>query len=134
MKSTFLLILTALAAGAAGYYIYEYLTRRKKRVLTEDPKAQKEYASIKQKKEEIKEEHLSLEEKIAKSWEFLTNITNQVLEKFSKNDQVVVKDASNKMVKHGMVYHHDIELEIKQGTSRAQSVTKKRATAKTASR
>ena len=134
MKSTLFLIIAAIAACAIVYYIYAYFKRAKKRVLNQDPKAQKEYALVKHKKEEEKEEHLSLEEKVAKSWEFLTRITRQVLEKFSKQDQAQIKEASHKMVKHGMIYHHDIELEIKQVASMGHLAAKKRGGTKETSR
>ena len=50
-----------------------------------DPEAQQLYATQKHKTDE--EKTLTLQEKIELSWQFVVNIKNQVLEKFSKTDQ-----------------------------------------------
>lgn len=73
--------------------------------------SQEAYAAKKYPKDE--EVSLSLEEKINLSWQFLTNITEQILNKFSKQDKDTIYEAGQKMNKHGMTYQHNINQEAK---------------------
>jgi len=71
--------------------------------------AQEAYAANKHPKEE--EVSLTLEERINLSWQFLINITEQVLSRFSKQDKQIVYEAGQKMKKHGMTYQHNVKQE-----------------------
>lgn len=73
--------------------------------------SQEAYAAKKYPKDE--EVSLTLEERINLSWQFLTNITEQILNKFSKQDQDIIYKAGQKMNKHGMTYQHNITQEAK---------------------
>ena len=94
-----------------------------KKVVVVDPEAQQLYASQKHKPDE--EKTLTIQEKIELSWQFLVNIKNQVVEKFSKTDQEKVMRAGTILLEHGMKYQHDVELEVRiSQESKAKSVTK----------
>ena len=56
---------------------------------------------------------LTLEERVELSWQFLVNITDKILNKFSKEDVDRVYDAGQKMNKHGVSYQHDVKKESK---------------------
>ena len=61
------------------------------------------------------------------SWQFLTNITEQVINKFSKQDKEQVNEAGGKLVENGMSYQHDVKQEIKQNVSKMKTVAKNKA-------
>lgn len=84
--------------------------------------SQESYEAKKHPKDE--EISLTLEEKIELSWQFLTNITEQILNKFSKEDRSVVHDAGEKMNRHGMSYQHDVKQEAKVTIDVVKSRTK----------
>ncbi|MFK7967860.1 MAG: DUF2660 domain-containing protein [Rickettsiaceae bacterium] len=108
--------------------VYLLIKRKKapkiKKIVVIDPEAQKVYNIQKKKTDEVKT--LTMQEKIELSWQFLVNIKNQVLKKFSKPDQEKVKRAGIILAEHGMKYQHDIELEIsvKREVSKTKSITK----------
>lgn len=78
---------------------------------TDNTMSQESYEAKKYPKDE--EVSLTLEERIELSWQFLTNITEQILNKFSQEDRRVVHDAGEKMNRHGMSYQHDVKQEAK---------------------
>lgn len=84
--------------------------------------SQESYEAKKYPKDE--EISLSLEEKIELSWQFLTNITEQILNKFSKGDRSMIHEAGHKMNKHGMSYQHDVKQEAKFTINVVKSRTK----------
>ena len=114
---------------AAGIGIAYLIIKRKKKtgvkkVVVVDPVAQELYTNQKHKQNE--EKKLTLEEKIELSWQFLVNIKNQVLQKFSKSDQEKVARAGTILIENGMKYQHDVEQEaqISQEHLKAKSVNK----------
>lgn len=84
--------------------------------------SQEDYHAKKYPKDE--EVSLTLEERIELSWQFLTNVTEQILNKFSKEDRNVVHDAGEKMNRHGMSYQHDVKQEAKVTIDVVKSRTK----------
>ncbi len=89
----------------------------------ENTMSQEDYQAKKYPKDE--EVSLTLEERIELSWQFLTNVTEQILNKFSKEDRNVVHDAGEKMNRHGMSYQHDVKQEAKVTIDVVKSRTKK---------
>lgn len=55
---------------------------------------------------------LSMEEKIDLSWAFLTEITDRVLNYFSKEDQDKLQKTGQLLVQSGATYQHNVETEV----------------------
>jgi hypothetical protein len=87
-----------------------------------DPQSQELYE---QQKRGDEKKTLSLQEKIELSWQFLTNITKQVLLKFSKTDQKNVNKIGQDLANIGMKYEHNVDMEVRiiQQVSKARTVT-----------
>ena len=89
--SNLLNVVLLIAAGIVLVLMYIKLKKEKeptlKKVVVIDPEAQQLYATQKHKTDE--EKTLTMQEKIELSWQFVVNIKNQVLEKFSKTDQEI---------------------------------------------
>jgi hypothetical protein len=114
MSSIFGLIILV-ACVAAAYFIYK---RRKgsggnnlAEKSSDNPVSQEIYNAKKHPKEE--DVSLTLEERVELSWHFLTNITEQILNKFTAADRNTVHSAGEKLNKHGMNYQHDVKQEAK---------------------
>ena len=125
--SNLLNVVLLIAAGIVLVLMYIKLKKEKepklKKVVVVDPEAQQLYATQKHKPDE--EKTLTMQEKIELSWQFVVNIKNQVLEKFSKTDQEKVVRAGTILLENGMKYQHDVELEVRiSQESKAKSVTK----------
>ena len=120
-----LLNIVLLIAAISGS-VYLIMKRKKeptiKKIVVVDPEAQKLYNVQKHKTDEKKT--LTLQEKIELSWQFLVNIKNQVLEKFSKPDQEKVMRAGTILAENGMKYQHDVDQEIRVRQEFSKSVTK----------
>ena len=120
-----LIALLLIIVCAVGYYFFVRPSSFKKVVHTPpvDPQAQALYDQSKYNKED-EEQSLTMQERIELSWQFLIDIKNQVLSKFSGPDQQKVHQAGKKMAEHGMRYQHDIEMGIKRDVVQARSITK----------
>lgn len=131
----FLLVAASIAILLLAYKKLFNSRKDVERVLKEDPKAQENYYHTKHKDEE-EEKSLTMEERVQLSWEFLVNITDKVLNSFSKGDQEKVREAGIKMNKNGMTYQHDVNQEIKQNVSKVKSIAlqKTKATQQTTNR
>jgi hypothetical protein len=119
MKSIVLLI-GVVAIGAVLYFYSKSQNKGKnlKSVVVKDPQAAILYKQNKQKEEK----KLSLKERIELSWQFLYDITEIVLNKFSAADRQEVHDIGAKLSKTGMKYKHVVALGISHEASRAPSV------------
>jgi hypothetical protein len=125
MSNLFNIVLLVVAGIALVYLLVKRNKGPKiKKIVVVDPEAQKLYNI--QKHITTEEKTLTMQEKIELSWQFLVNIKNQVLKKFSKPDQEKVMKVGTILTEHGMKYQHDIELEIKvkQEFTKSKSVTK----------
>ncbi len=96
-----------------------------KKIIVVDPEAQKTYNIQKNTDEE---KTLTMQERIELSWQFLVNIKNQVMQKFSETDLEKVQRAGTILSEHGMKYQHNAELEIIVSTemSKTKLVTKQK--------
>lgn len=122
-----LLVVTAVV-GAAIWYFFIYNRSADpavERNLKVDPEAQDQYDQVKHAEEE-EEKKLTLEERIEMSWQFLTNITEMVMNRFSASDKQQVHEAGLAMQKNGMEYLHDVDMEIKRSISHSKSVKQTR--------
>lgn len=91
-----------------------------KRVIVNDPGAQAIYDNRKHRDEDKK---LSLKEKIELSWQFLYEITEIVLNKFTQQDKEEVKEQGQKLAKNGAKYQHVVDAaSVKQALSKTRTV------------
>ncbi|MDN3031194.1 MULTISPECIES: DUF2660 domain-containing protein [Rickettsieae] len=66
---------------------------------------------------------LTLKEKVELSWKFLYEITESIVNKFSKEDVELVNHLGHTLLNNGMKYEHVVDLGIKQQvTSRAANI------------
>ncbi len=111
--STIFNIILLITLAAAAYFVYKRMTGKTSQNIdmpdAKDPMSQDAYEAKKYPKDE--EVSLTMEERVELSWQFLTNITEQILNKFTKNDREKVHEAGVKMNKHGMNYQHDVKQE-----------------------
>lgn len=122
-------IIIAILAIASVYFIFRRFKQYKKPGYTNviDPKSQELYDQ--KKYGDDGEKSLDLKERIELSWQFLTNITKQVLSKFSIEDQAQVTRIGHDLVQSGMKYDHNVEMEVKiiQRTSKARTVVQSKS-------
>ena len=115
----------------AGFSLLYLLIKRGKqqpkvkKIIVVDPEAQKTYNIQKNTDEE---KTLTMQERIELSWQFLVNIKNQVMQKFSETDLEKVQRAGTILSEHGMKYQHNAELEIivNREMSKTKVVTKQK--------
>lgn len=74
-----------------------------------DQHSQEVYNQNRHKEDEDKS--LTLQERIELSWAFLTNITEQVMNRFSNQDQQKVENAGHALSKNGAKYQHNVNQE-----------------------
>ncbi len=133
--SNLLSLILLVALPIAAFLLYRRIKGGGKKDVgsgADNTMSQEEYQAKKYPKDE--EISLTLEEKIELSWQFLTNITEQILNKFSKEDRNVVHDAGEKMNRHGMSYQHDVKQEAKVTIDVVKSRTKEQSKDKGRSR
>jgi len=68
------------------------------------------------------EQKLTLKEKIELSWKFLYEITELVINKFSKDDIKSVNKLGYILLNNGMRYEHSVQLGIKQSLSKTRTI------------
>jgi len=73
--------------------------------------------SVYEKKDERKDEKLSLtlEEKVELSWQFLTDISEKIVQSFSSPDQKQVQHSGSLLAKNGAKYNHNVDQELSIG-------------------
>jgi hypothetical protein len=104
---------TAIVCLIIGVYLYLKFMRSSKyikHVVVQDPQAATLY---KQSKEKPKK-RLSLQERMELSWQFIYDITEIVLNKFSPQDREEVHTLGQNLVRSGMKYQHVVDLGIRQ--------------------
>ena len=119
--------ITNIAIGIVGISLVLVLLvqklRAKKQAVTlpenDEPVQTKEIQSFKKNNEE---KNLTLEEKLELSWQFLFNITEIVMNKFSKDDRNQVETIGKELDSRGMKYEHVISLGIKVDVNKAQNL------------
>jgi len=134
--STIFNIILLIALAVAAYFVYKRMTGTKSLNIStpnaKDPMSQEAYEAKKYPKDE--KLSLTIEERIELSWQFLTNITEQIINKFTKNDRTKVYEAGAKMNKHGMSYQHDVKQEAQITIEMVRSRTREQNQSKELSR
>lgn len=127
MSNLLNIVLLVLAGFALLYLLIKRGKQQPKvkKIIVVDPEAQKTYNIQKNTDEE---KTLTMQERIELSWQFLVNIKNQVMQKFSETDLEKVQRAGTILSEHGMKYQHNAELEIIVSTemSKTKLVTKQK--------
>lgn len=105
--STMFNIILLIILGVAAFFVIRRIRGYKKpeHIVPKDPASQAAYDKKKHKEDE--EKTLTLQEKIELSWQFLTNIAEQVINRFSPEDKRTVQEAGDKLSKNGMKYEHN---------------------------
>lgn len=119
----FLIVIACIFAVVVFAYKLMFGKKNGERVVTKDPAAQAEYSHTKHKEEE-KEQALTMQEKIELSWKFLTDVAQQVANKFSTQDKQQVQEAGEKLTEYGMKYEHNVHQEVKLSQSKVKSLAK----------
>jgi hypothetical protein len=109
--SNILILSVAFVVFISLYFGYKKIKNRQEKGHHSSGISQEIYKTKKHPKDE--EVSLTLEEKIQLSWQFLTNIAEQIVNRFSQEDKNRLHDAGEKMNKHGMSYQHNIDQEAK---------------------
>ena len=111
MSSSFNIFLLLVVSVIAFILIKRMRSGGKKNVHLSvvDQHSQELYDQARHKEDEDKS--LTLQEKIELSWAFLTNITEQVMSRFSAQDQKKVEDAGQTLTKNGAKYQHNVNRE-----------------------
>ena len=112
MLSTIANIILLIALGFAAFFVFQRMRgqTKTKRITPVDPSAQSAYekANVPMEEEEV---NLTLQERIELSWQFLTNITEQIMNRFSTKDQQQVYKAGQQLAKNVTKYQHDVHQE-----------------------
>lgn len=112
MSETLNIILLVVCGGVALFIIKQLLfNKQSKHIVIKDSKAQSVYDKSKHSNDE--ELSMALQDRIELSWEFLTRIADQVIQRFSKSDKEVVYKSGEVFNKHGMQYQHNVDHEVK---------------------
>ncbi|MDX1924723.1 MAG: DUF2660 domain-containing protein [Rickettsiaceae bacterium] len=106
-------IFIILGALIVCFFAFKYIKKNKKEKLKpyitkDNPDAQKIYD-----KKNRDPNYLNKEEKIELSWLFLYDITDKVLNSFSKEDREAVEAIGKQMLENGAGYEHVVEYGIK---------------------
>ena len=123
MSFTLELIGILLGLTIVIFFIFKkFIAHKTKYIRPDDPEAQALYDQKNDQKDA--ELDLTLQEKIEISWQFLTKITQQVLERFSTNDKEQVLTYGKKLVKNGAKYQHNVNQEsmVIKKSSKSRSV------------
>ncbi len=99
--------------GVAGFFMIKKIRgyQKPKHTPPKDPISQKLYEESHSppKDETLK---LTLQERIELSWQFLTDITEKIMNYFSMEDQQLIKIAGNQLLRNGATYQHDVDQEL----------------------
>ena len=112
MLSTIANIILLITLGFAAFIVFQRMRgghAKPKSAPPVDPAAQSAYNKTNVAMEE--EVDLTLQERIELSWQFLTNITEQIMNRFSAKDQQQVYKAGQQLAKNGAKYQHDVHQE-----------------------
>jgi hypothetical protein len=116
MDIVFLLIAISVATLA---FIFIYKRIKKSQTIINNPIIDNNAQNFYDQKKYGGKKKLTIQEKLELSWQFLFDITEIVLNKFSIEDQNRVKQLGTILLTHGMKYEHVVALAIKQDITHA---------------
>ncbi|XVN41611.1 MAG: DUF2660 domain-containing protein [Rickettsia endosymbiont of Argas persicus] len=103
---------------------------RKKNVTTSKESNSEETFALNNKNQDNKK--LTLQERIELSWKFLYDITEVILNKFSKEDIILVNKCGRVLLENGARYEHIVDLAVPRTKSHTQSIEQDQTKAKKA--
>jgi hypothetical protein len=105
-------IILLLVVAVVAFILIKRMRSNGKKVVHLSPKDQHSQELYDQARHnEDEDKSLTLQEKIELSWAFLTNITEQVMNRFSNQDQQKVESAGQILSKNGAKYQHNVNRE-----------------------
>ena len=123
MNNLYLVIIIAVCILGTVYFLKRVHSNKKKaaHIYTQDANAQALYT---QKKQHTRgDENITKEQMVELSWQFLYDITEFVLNKFTEADKQEVSKLGERLAKADMRYQHIVELSIKPKHSIASEQT-----------
>lgn len=119
MLNTHILIAIGCLVVLVIYLIYK-TAARKKNITTSGENNSEETFALNNKNQDNKK--LTLQERIELSWKFLYDITETILNKFTKDDITLVNKCGRVLLENGARYEHIVDLAIPRAKSHTQSV------------
>ncbi|QQV74765.1 hypothetical protein H6P87_00305 [Rickettsia tillamookensis] len=130
-SNTHILIAIGCLALLLIFLMYKKIAARKKNILpTGDNIDDSPNVALNSQKPENKK--LTLQERIELSWKFLYDITEVILNKFSKEDVIQVNKCGQVLFENGVRYEHVVDLAIPQVKSHTQAVEQEQSKGKKA--
>lgn len=131
MYNTHILIAIGCLALLIIFLIYNIVSRKKNTKSSgKDDFDDSQNVALNSKNQDNKK--LTLQERIELSWKFLYDITEIILNKFSKEDIILVNKCGRVLLENGGRYEHVVDLAIPRTKSHTQSVEQEQAKGKKA--
>ena len=112
--------------GVIGTVLLIFFFKKRKQNLiaskSNDKALDSEQVGYLAKKNGSKEEELTIKQKLELSWNFLYEIAEIVLNKFSPEDKAEIQELGKDLAKAGMKYQHIIDLALNRKESRVESL------------
>ena len=131
-SNTHILIAVGCLALLLIFLMYRKIAARKKNVLPTEGGNIDDSPNVALNSQKPGNKKLTLQEKIELSWKFLYDITEVILNKFSKEDVIQVNKCGQVLLEHGVRYEHIVDLAIPQVKSYTQTVEQEQSKGKKA--
>ncbi|ABV73201.1 hypothetical protein A1E_01280 [Rickettsia canadensis str. McKiel] len=114
------------------FLMYKKIAARKKNILPTKGSNVDNTKNVALNSKKPKNKKLTLQERIELSWKFLYDITEIILNKFSKEDVIQVNKCGQILLENGVRYEHVVDLAIPQAKSHTQTVEQEQSKGKKA--
>ncbi len=118
------LVLVLVLLGV-GIYLFKMSSRKKTKTIEGDPIGDETIYSQSEHNNKTNKK-LTLKEKMDLSWNFLYEITEIIMNKFSAEDRGMLSQIGISLLNNGMRYEHVVELGIKPTRSKTQAIDQER--------
>ncbi|ABV74642.1 hypothetical protein A1C_01655 [Rickettsia akari str. Hartford] len=115
-------ILIAICCLALLFLMYKKIAARKKTILPAEGGNIDNSPNVALNSQKPENKKLTLQERIELSWKFLYDITEVILNKFSKEDVMQVNKCGQVLFENGVRYEHVVDLALPQVKSHTQAV------------
>lgn len=131
-SNTNILIALGCLALLVIFLMYKKIAARKKNILPTEGGNLDDSPNIALNNNKPENKKLTLQERIELSWKFLYDITEIILNKFSKEDVIQVNKCGQVLLDNGVRYEHVVDLAIPQVKSHTQAVEQEQSKGKKA--
>ncbi|QCS24020.1 DUF2660 domain-containing protein [Rickettsia parkeri] len=114
------------------FLMYKKIAAHKKNILPAEGGNINDSPNVALNSQKPENKKLTLQERIELSWKFLYNITEVILNKFSKEDVIQVNKCGQVLFENGVRYEHVVDLAIPQVKSHTQTVEQEQSKGKKA--